>query len=243
MVYGTGLQNLHHSPCGKFLFGDHFYYRTVRTTRLEGYLTDAVPIPPPNPEVEDDIELSDVEMKDCSDDGFIHITENTSTQLVLAQEYSRTIPSSNTLTLAAPDGIPEINNIRSYADGAVVLKRLSPLVDEEKCLLYLPNRTDACTSVSILNDGEGSSDTVRMVLTTDFQDSFTWGSPLNQQSASIVTRPIQSIRQYKLPTVQQHRIVSLPVEFSGFSSALASSVRGLLTCSGIRNWGTPSHAQ
>jgi len=215
MVYGTGLRNLHHSPCGYFLFGDHYYFGTVRMARLKGYLADAVPVPPPGLEVVDDPELSDHEMKDGSEDGFTGVTQTTSTQLTLAREYSHTMKSSNTFTLAAPKGIPELTTVRSYADGAVVLKRLSSLIDEEKCLLYLPNRRDACTSVTILNDSEGSPENVRMVLTTDFQDSYTWDNPLNQQSASIITRPVQSIQQYKLPNAQ-HRIVSLLAHFLAF---------------------------
>jgi hypothetical protein len=180
------------------------------------YLADAVPVPLPKLEVVDDPELSDIEMKDGSDDGFTHVTKTTSTQLVLAREYRHTVQSSNTLTLAAPNDIPQLSTIRSYADGAVVLKRLSSsLIDDEECLLYLPNRTNACTSVSILDDSEGNPDNVRMVLTTDFQDSYTWGNPLNQQSASIVTRPVQSIQQYKLPNAQ-HRIVSLLAHFLAF---------------------------
>jgi hypothetical protein len=207
MVYGTGLKNLHLSPCGRFLFGDHFYYKTVRMVHLEGYLADAAPVPPPSLEAVDDHELLDIEM-DGSDGGFTHGTQTTSTQLILAREYCHTMQSSNTITLAAPNGIPELSTVRSYADGAVVLKRLSSLIDDEKCLLYLPNRTDACTSVNILNNSEGSPDNVRMVLTTDFQDSYTWDNPLNVQPASIITRPVQSIQQYKLPNVQ-HKIVSL----------------------------------
>jgi hypothetical protein len=215
MVYGTGLRNLHLSPCGCFLFGDHFYYGTVRMVHLEGYLADAVPVPPPSLEVVDDPELSDIEMKDGSEDGFTHMTQTTSTQLILAREYRRTMQSSNTLTLATPNGIPELSTVRSYADGAVVLKRLSSLIDDEECLLYLPNLTDACTSVNILDDSEGSPDNVRMVLTTDSQDSYAWDDPLNQQSASIITRPVQSIQRYKLPNVQ-HRIVSLLAHFLAF---------------------------
>jgi hypothetical protein len=215
MVYGTGLRNLHLSPCGCFLFGDHFYYGTVRMVHLERYLADAVPVPPPSLEVVDDPELSDIEMKDGSDDGFTHVTQTTLTQLILPREYRHTMQSSNTLTLAAPNGVPELSTIRSYADGAVVLKRLSSLIDDEECLLYLPNRTDACTSVNILDDSEGSPGNVRMVLTTDFQDSYTWENPLNQQSASIITRPVQSIQQYRLPNAQ-HRIVSLLAHFLAF---------------------------
>jgi hypothetical protein len=218
MVYGTGLRNLHFSPCGCFLFGDHFYYGTVRMVHLQrhGYLADAAPVPPPNLEEVDDRESSDVKMKDGPEDGFTHVTQTTSTQLILARESRHTTQSSNTITLATPNGIPELSTLRSYADGAVVLKRLSSLVDDEKCLLYLPNHTNAYTSVNILDDNEGSPDNICMVLTTDFQDSYTWDNPLNRQSASIITRPVQSLQQYKLPNVQ-HRIVSFLVYFLAFS--------------------------
>lgn len=207
MVYATGLRNLHFSPCGRFLFGDHFYYDTIRMVRMAGYAADAVPVPPTDLEVVDDPEQSISEMDDSSDDGFTHVTQTSSTQLILAKEYRHTMQSSNTLTLAAHNGTPQLSTIRSYADGAVVRKRHSPLIDEEECLLYLPNRTDACVAVNILNDSEESPENIHMVLTTDFQDSFTWGNPLNQQSASIVTRPIQSIQPYKLPNAV-HKIVS-----------------------------------
>ncbi|KAL5317960.1 hypothetical protein ACEPPN_015064 [Leptodophora sp. 'Broadleaf-Isolate-01'] len=223
MVYGTGLRNLHHSPCGRFLFGDHFYYGTGRMVHLEGYLADAAPVPPPNLEVVDDHELSDIEMEDSSDGGFTHGTQITSTQLILARDYRQTMQSSNTITLAAPNGIPELSTVRSYADGAVVLQRLSSLINDERCLLYLPNRTYACTSVNILNDSEGSPDNVRMVLTTNFQDFYTWGSPLNLQSASIITRPVQSIQQYKLPNAQ-HRIAYEAGELSRMPNASAQEL-------------------
>ena len=182
---------------------------------LEGYLADAAPVPPPSLEVVDDHEISDIEMKGGSNDGFTHESQTTSTRLILAREYRHIMQSSNTITLAAPNGAPEMSTIRSYADGAVGLKRLSSLIDDEKCLFYLPSRTDACTSVNILNDSEGSPDNVRMVLTTNFQDSYTWDNPLNVQTASIITRPVQSIQQYKLPNVQ-HRIVSLLALFLAF---------------------------
>lgn len=212
MVYGTGLRNIHFSPCGRFLIGDHFHYKTVRIVPLEPYLSDAVPVPSPPPETEEEVETSDVEMKSDSESSFVNVTQPKAIELILARDYRQAMQSSNTLTLAARNGIPELSTVRSYADGAVVLKRLSPFDDDEKCLLYLPNRTDACTSVNILNDDNESPDHVRMVLTTDFQDSFTWDNPLNQQSASIITRPVQSIQQYKLPSTW-HSIVSVLAYF------------------------------
>jgi hypothetical protein len=123
--------------------------------------------------------------------------------------------SSNIITLAASNGITKLSTVRSYADGAVVLKRLSSLINDEKCLLYLRNHTDTFTLINILNDSEGSLENVRMVLTTNFQDSFKWDSQLNLQSASIITRSVQSIEQYKLPNIQ-HRILSLPAHFLAF---------------------------
>lgn len=207
MVYATGLRNLHFSPCGRFLFGDHFYYDTMRMVRIEGYTADAAPVPPTDLEVVDEPEPSILEMEDSSDDGFTRLTQTTSTQLILAKAYRHNMQSLNTLTFASRNGSPQLSTIRSYADGAVVLKRLSPLIDDEACLLYLPNRTDACIAVNILDDSEGSPENIQMVLTTDFQDSFTWGNPLNLQSASIVTRPTRSIQQYKLPNAL-HKVVS-----------------------------------
>jgi len=203
MIYATGLRNLNFSPCGRFLFGDHFYYGTVRMVHLERYLADAVPVPIQDSILEevDGPELSDVEMGEGSEDGLLHVARTTSTQLILAKGYRQAIPSSNTLTLAAPNGVPELSTVRSYADGAVVLKRLSSLADNEQCLLYLPDRTDGCTSVNILGGSEASG-AIQMVLTTNFQDSYTWNDPMNRQSASIITRPVQSIQQYSLPNVQ-----------------------------------------
>jgi hypothetical protein len=229
MVYATGLRNLHFSPCGRFLFGDHFYYDTIRMVHIEGYAADAVRVPPTDLEVVDESEPSISEMEDSSDDGFMRLTHTSSTQLILAKENRHNMQSLNTLSLAAPNGTPQLSTIRSYSDGAVVLKRLSPLVDEEECLLYLPNRTDACISVNILDDSEGSPENVQMVLTTDFQDSFTWGNPLNRQSASIVTRPIRSIQPYKLPNAL-HKIVSRLAHFPTLSLCLESFPRSL-TCS------------
>jgi hypothetical protein len=74
MVYATGLRNLHFSLCGRFLFGDCFYYGTVKMVYLEECLADATPVPPPNLEVVDDHELSEIETKDGSDKGFAHRT-------------------------------------------------------------------------------------------------------------------------------------------------------------------------
>jgi len=180
------------------------------------YLADAIPVPPPALEVVDDPELSDIEMEDACDDGFTQATQTTSTQLILATGDRHTVQSSNTLSLTAPNGVPEVSTIRSYADGAVVRKRLSSLIDIEECLLYLPNRMDACTSVNIIDDSGGSPDNVRMVLTTNCQDSYTWDNPLNRQSASIITRPVESIQQYRLPN-NHHRIVSLLDQFPAFN--------------------------
>jgi hypothetical protein len=218
MVYGTGLRNISFSPCGQFLFGDHLYYETVRMAHLQGYLADAVPVPLPSLEEVDDHELSDVEMFD-DEEGFSLVTRTTS------RKYRHTMQSSNTLTLAVRDGIPELSTVRSHDDGAVVLKRLSSVADEENCLLYLPSRSYACTSVNVLNDSEGRPVNLRMVLTTDLQDSYTWDNPLNRQSASIVTRPLKSIQQYKLPNAP-HRIVSLiPPSWLIFVASFTQSLR------------------
>jgi hypothetical protein len=208
MVYACDLRNLHYSPCGCFLFGDHSVFGTFRTIPLARYLVDAILVPPPRMEVVDNAEPSDVGIQNSLEDSFTHMAQSTSTQLILAKGYRHPMQSSNKLTLASPNGIAEVSTIRNYADGAVVLKRYSPYADDEKCLVYLPKGTDACTSVNILDDSEGNPDNVRMVLTTDFQDAYTWNNPLNRQSASIITRPVASIQQYRLPDVP-HRIVSL----------------------------------
>ncbi len=209
MVYGTGLLNLHFSlPHGNFLLGYHFHYKTGRMVSLERYRKDSVPVPPPDQETANDPEMSDIEMDTDPGTGPPSAAHAGSTQLLLAREHQHTLPSSDTLTLGGSNGVPELSTIRTYGDGAVVLKRLSSLVDAETCLIYLPDFNGANTSVSILDGGDGGQDTVRMVLTTDFEDSYTWDNPLNRQPATIITRPIQSIQQYKLPN-GRHRIVSL----------------------------------
>ena len=175
---------------------------------LERYRKDSVPVPPPDRETENEPEMGDVEMEIDPETGPQSADHAGSTQSLLSREHQHTLPSSDTLTLGGSNGVPELSTIRTYSDGAVVLKRLSSLVDAETCLIYLPDFNGANTSVSILDGGYGSQDTVRMVLTTDFEDTYTWDNPLNRQSATIITRPIQSIQQYKLPT-GRHRIVSL----------------------------------
>lgn len=201
MIYATGLRNLNHSPDGRFLFGDHYYYKTARMVCLDRHLSDAVPVPTADFEDWTDTEISDAETIDVSDDGYTNIFKTTSTELSLPRRNLNSIRYSNTITLTKANGAPELSTIRSYADGAVVFKRLSPNANDERCLFYLPNHTSATTTVTMLHDSTGSPPQLQAVLTNDFQDSYTWDNPQNLQPARIVTRPVHSVHQYKLPSV------------------------------------------
>ena len=188
MVYGTGLLNLHFSlPHGNFLLGYHFHYKTGRMVSLERYRKDSVPVPPPDRDSANDSEMTDMEMETGPETDPTSAAHVGTTQSLLSREHQHTLPSSNTLTLRGSNGVPELSTIRTYGDGAVVLKRLSSVINDETCLIYLPDFNGANTSVNILDGGDGGQDTVRMVLTTDFEDSYTWDNPVNRQPATIIT--------------------------------------------------------
>jgi hypothetical protein len=209
MIYAEGLLNIHISSCGRYLFGDHPVFQNPRIIRLERFLKDAVPVPPPasasetpfdaqsldvEVDVSIDVDMVDVDMVDASEDGYIQVSQSTSTRLVVAQNQRQPVLSSDELSLAARSGIPELSIVRRHGDGGVVLKRLSSAAGGSENLLYLPKDFSASTSVSVLDDRQENEDTVRMVLTNDFEDSYTWDDPRNRQSASIVTRSAHSIK-------------------------------------------------
>lgn len=218
MVYGTGLLNLHFSPDGYYLMGDHFYYRTVRMVSLKSYLTDAVPVPPFIRKSMTYLPLAGTEADQSTNDALEPMAEAGSIISLSTTESSPSFPSLNAFTLVQRNGVPELSTLRKYADGAVVLKRYSSLVDSESCLLYLPNNAAASTAVSILDNGEENSDQVRMVVSTDFQGSYIWDNPLNRESARIITRPTESIRPFRLPPALSGRMVSVVVH--NFSLAI-----------------------
>lgn len=213
MIYATGLHNLHISSCGRYLFGDHPVFQNPRIVELERYLRDAVPAPAPAPapelpadaqslDVEVDVSI-DVEMVDASEEDYIHVAQSTSTRLMVAQHLRQPVLSLNELALTTPNGIPELSIARRRGDGGVFLKRLSSVADRSENLIYLPKDMGLKTSVSVLDDRQENQNTVRMVLTNDFEDSYTWENPLNRQSASIITRSSQSIK-----TIVSHKVHS-----------------------------------
>lgn len=112
---------------------------------------------------------------------------------------SQPMASSNALTITTQDGVPELQTIRTYSDGAVVLKRLSSLVDTEQCLLYLPDKTQGRASATILNSNDADPDSVRAMLIPDTQDTYSLDDPMARQSATIISRPVQSIQEYYVP--------------------------------------------
>jgi hypothetical protein len=123
----------------------------------------------------------------------------------------QTLPSSDMLTVGTRDNKPVLQTIRTYSDGAVVLKSFSSSVDTEECLLFLPNGTQKSVSSAVLSNNE-DSDQIRILLTPNFRDTYTWNDPLIRQSATVVSRPIESILEYRVPH-DGHSIVSLgPLE-------------------------------
>jgi hypothetical protein len=205
MVYATGLHNLHISSCGRYLFGDHPVFKNPRIVSLERYSTDAVPVSTPAPEVpvdtrsldaEVDVSL-DVDMDSASEDGYMHVVQSTSTQLMVPQNLRQPVLLSNELALTARNGISELSILRRNGDGGLVLKRLSAVADRSEHLLYLPRDLGSTTSVSVIDDRQQNQSSIRMVLTNDFEDSYTWGNPLNRVSASVITRSAQSIKTIK----------------------------------------------
>lgn len=221
MVYDSGLQNLNFSPCGSILFGDHPSNQTLRTVPLKLYLDDAIPVPQIDPERADDGQYSDPggEMRDFFNKTSSEVTHDIRPLLKVTKSPCHTQQSSNKLTLATRNGVAELSIIRNHADGAVVRKRLSSTAEVDECLLYLPDRTHASTSVNILDDADregGAPKSVRLLLTMNMQDSYIWGNPQNRQSGSIVERPLSSIQQYVLPAraARKYNIVSLEPLFS-----------------------------
>ncbi|KAH7382109.1 hypothetical protein BKA64DRAFT_747820 [Cadophora sp. MPI-SDFR-AT-0126] len=204
MVYAEGLLNIHISSCGRYLFGDHPVFKNPRIIQLERFLKDAVPVPPPvsaseppfdarSLDVEIDMSL-DFDSVDASEEDYMQVTKSTSTRPMVSQNLRQPILPLNGLSLASRFGIPELSIVRRHGDGGVVLKRLSSVAGGSENLLYLPKDFSSITSVTVLDDRQDDGDTVRMVLTNDSEDSYTWDDPRNRQSASIVTRSAHSIK-------------------------------------------------
>ncbi|KAF2452231.1 hypothetical protein P171DRAFT_438827 [Karstenula rhodostoma CBS 690.94] len=107
-------------------------------------------------------------------------TTTQSDSAVLGQ--TQTLPSSNSLTVGTRE----------------VLKSLSSTVDTEECFLFLPYETYKSVSATVLSNDEEPNH-LRIVLTPNPQDIYTWNNPLSRQSATVISRPIESIEEYKVP--------------------------------------------
>ncbi|CAN9327452.1 unnamed protein product [Alternaria alternata] len=206
MVYGTGLRNLSFSPCGRFLSGDHFHSKEKRVVNIERFTAVALPLMLP---ISDDLSnFGDPTTRTLqTPTNFARHSFLTESEQIYstAQDHNRAAPSSNALTLGTRDGKPVLQTIRTYSDGAVVLKSYSSLVNTEECLLYLPNETQKSVSATVLHN-DGDPDNVRIVLTPILQDTYEWGHSLSCQSVTVISRPIGSIQRYKVPHGDSKRL-------------------------------------
>jgi hypothetical protein len=183
MVYGSSLENIHFSSCGRFLVGHHEVFEAPRVIDIARHLKHAKPMPPM-----DIIDLSN----EIKQDKRVAVLKSNS-------QTARAIHSTSNLTMHAPNGVPEFRTLRSYADGAIVRKRLNPHMEVDETLLYLPRGCGENTSVSVLDDPDTESERIRIVLTNSSQDSYSWNDPTNKLP-SIVKRPERNIREYKVPS-------------------------------------------
>jgi hypothetical protein len=208
MVYGTGLRNLSFSPCGRFLSGDHFHSKEKRVVNIERFTAVALPLMLP---ISDDLSnFGDPTTRTLqTPTNFARHSFLTESEQIYstAQDHNRAAPSSNALTLGTRDGKPVLQTIRTYSDGAVVLKSYSSLVNTEECLLYLPNETQKSVSATVLHN-DGDPDNVRIVLTPILQDTYEWGHSLSCQSVTVISRPIGSIQRYKVPHGDSKRLTA-----------------------------------
>jgi hypothetical protein len=198
IVYGTGLRNLNFSPCGKFLSGDHFWYKEKRVVDVGRFMAYALPVLLPTPDDLSNPELPMTATSQIPTGGVKHPFQMGSKQSSgTVKDHHHAMPSSNALTLATRDGTSVIQTIRTYSDGAVVLKSYSPTIDTEECLIYLPDGTQKSVSVTSLNSDDDSGN-LRIVLTPNSQDTYKWNDPSSRQSVTVISRPTASIRQYKV---------------------------------------------
>ncbi|KAF2655749.1 hypothetical protein K491DRAFT_412428 [Lophiostoma macrostomum CBS 122681] len=200
MVYGSHLRNLHFSPCGRYLFGDHGHYGELRWVSLLDHLKDAEDIRlPGTPRVPESQNIKDRQAELGRD--------------VSRQISARPVSSTNALTLCAPNGVPEFSVVRRYTDGAVVRKRLTANREVDEVLLYLPNNEYANAAIYILDEAEEEMKEVRMVLANEHRDSYTWNNFANAHPPLLVTRTTDSVHEYKLPRCA-HEIVSNEQHYS-----------------------------
>jgi len=144
MIYGSPLDNLHFSPCGRYLFGDLVgWSSTLRMVDIMRLLHGTTIIPEPEnlaPE-------------------FYRLPMTTS----LMKTKALMIQNTNALKITCPNRVPQLSTLRKY-DGTLVHKRLTANIEEEKVLLYLPATLHANVSVSVLDDSEGDHDQIRMIV-------------------------------------------------------------------------------
>ncbi|OWY51406.1 hypothetical protein AALT_g4692 [Alternaria alternata] len=107
-VYGTGLRNLSFSPCGRFLSGDHFYFKEKRVVDIERFTAGALPLMLP---ISDDLRNfggPTTRTLQTSTNFARHSFLIESEQIYsAAQDHNHAAPSSNALTLGTRDGKPD----------------------------------------------------------------------------------------------------------------------------------------
>jgi hypothetical protein len=185
MVYGSHLRNIHFSPCGRYLFGDHGWFDTLRTIDISEHVNGAISVPSPSPHGTFDSTPLKNQLFPINNS--------------LLQGTKPPAHSTNKLTLRSSNGAPELCIVRKYSDGAVVRKRLDSQIEEEETLLYLPNIIHANSSLSVLDDPQENQDQIRMVLLNNPRDSYIWNSLSNVNLPAMITRSVKSIHEYRLP--------------------------------------------